>query len=62
MNKYLIILGLEALLEQVNNSKELMYKSDYNKRIKEINEQIDLMKELDINFSTLKKYEIYNNK
>jgi len=62
MNKYLIILGLEALLEQVNNSKELMYKSDYNKRIKEINEQIDLMKELDINFSTLKKYERYNNK
>jgi len=62
MNKYLIILGLETLLEQVNNSKELMYKSDYNKRIKEINEQIDLMKELDINFSTLKKYEIYNNK
>mgnify|MGYP001278760096 FL=1 len=62
MNKYLIILGLEALLEQVNNSKELMYKSDYNKRIKEINEQIDLMKELDINFSTLKKYEKYNNK
>jgi|TARA_B100001094_G_scaffold82990_1_gene79268 hypothetical protein len=62
MNKYLIILGLETLLEQVNNSKELMYKSDYNKRIKEINEQIDLMKELDINFSTLKKYEKYNNK
>jgi hypothetical protein len=62
MNKYLIILGLEALLEQVNNSKELMYKSDYNKRIKEINEQINLMKELDINFSTLKKYERYNNK
>jgi hypothetical protein len=62
MNKYLIILGLETLLEQVNNSKELMYKSDYNKRIKEINEQINLMKELDINFSTLKKYEKYNNK
>lgn len=60
MNKYLIILGLETLLEQVNNSKELMYKSDYNKRIKEINEQIDLMKELDINFSTLKKYERYD--
>jgi len=61
MNKYLIILGLETLLEQVNNSKELMYKSDYNKRIKEINEQIDLMKELDINFSTLKKYERYDS-
>tara|TARA_B100001063_G_scaffold207414_1_gene203298 strand:- start:52 stop:240 length:189 start_codon:yes stop_codon:yes gene_type:complete len=62
MNKYLIILGLEKLLEQVKDSKELMYKSDYNKRIKEINEQIDLMKELDINFSTFKKYEKYNNK
>tara|TARA_B100001059_G_scaffold225612_1_gene253012 strand:- start:250 stop:435 length:186 start_codon:yes stop_codon:yes gene_type:complete len=57
MNKYLIILGLEALLEQVNNSKDLMYKSDYNKRVKEINEQINIMKELDINFSTFKKYE-----
>jgi len=45
MNKYLIILGLEALLEQVKNSKELMYKSDYNKRIKEINEQINIMEE-----------------
>ena len=57
MNKYLIILGLEALLEQVNNSKDLMYKSNYNKRVKEINEQINIMKELDINFSTFKKYE-----
>ena len=52
MNKYLIILGLEALLEQVNNSKDLMYKSDYNKKIKEINEQINIMKEytFDYNF------------
>jgi hypothetical protein len=61
MNKYLIILGLETLLEQVKNSEDLMYKSDYNKRIKEINEQINLMKELDINFSTLKKYEKYDS-
>ena len=39
MNKYLIILGLETLLEQVKNS-------DNNKeRIKEINEQINIMKE-----------------
>lgn len=63
MNKYLIILGLEALLEQVKDSKDFFkYKPDYNKRIKEINEQIDLMKELDIKFSTFKKYEKYNNK
>lgn len=41
MNKYLIILGLETLLEQVQNS-------DNNKeRIKEINEQIQIMKEYD---------------
>lgn len=41
MNKYLIILGLEALLEQVKNS-------DNNKeRIKEINEQIQIIKEYD---------------
>jgi len=45
MNKYLIILGLEALLEQLKNSKEFWYKSDYNKREKEINEQIKIMKE-----------------
>ena len=41
MNKYLIILGLETLLEQVKNS-------DNNKeRIKEINEQIQIVKEYD---------------
>jgi len=41
MNKYLIILSLETLLEQVKNS-------DNNKeRIKEINEQIQIMKEYD---------------
>jgi len=39
MNKYLIILSLETLLEQVKNS-------DNNKeRIKEINEQIQIIKE-----------------
>ena len=41
MNKYLIILGLEALLEQVNNS------DNNKKRIKEIEEQIKIMKEYD---------------
>lgn len=52
MNKYLIILGLEALLEQVKDSKDLMYKSDYNKRVKEIEEQINIMKKykFDYNF------------
>lgn len=43
MNKYLIILGLEALLEQVNNS------DNNKKRIKEIEEQIKIMKEYDGN-------------
>lgn len=48
MNKYLIILALEALLEQVKNSEwTFAYKSDYEKRIKEINEQIKIMKEYD---------------
>ena len=43
MNKYLIILSLETLLEQVKNS-------DNNKeRIKEINEQIQIVKEYDYN-------------
>ena len=43
MNRYLIILGLETLLEQVKNS-------DNNKeRIKEINEQIQIIKEYDYN-------------
>ena len=52
MNKYLIILGLEALLEQVKDSKDLMYESDYNKRVKEIEEQINIMKKykFDYNF------------
>tara|TARA_B100000925_G_C21609198_1_gene303919 strand:- start:5 stop:217 length:213 start_codon:yes stop_codon:yes gene_type:complete len=53
MNKYLIILALEALLEQVKNSEwTFAYKSDYEKRIKEINEQIKIMKkyEFDYNF------------
>ena len=41
MNKYLIILGLETLLEQVKNS-------DNNKeRIKEINEQIQIIRKYD---------------
>jgi|TARA_R100000482_G_scaffold108153_1_gene50478 flagellin-specific chaperone FliS len=48
MNKYLIILGLEKLLEQVKDSKDLMFKSDYNKRVKEITEQIKFIKELKV--------------
>ena len=42
MNKYLIILALETLLEQVVDSRE--YSSDYKKRIKEIKEQIDIVR------------------
>ena len=53
MNKYLIILALEALLEQVNIegslTPNLEYKSIYNKRVKEIEEQINIMKEYDNN-------------
>ena len=44
MNKYLIILALETLLEQVKNTKGFGSESDYNKRIKEIEEQIRLIK------------------
>ena len=55
MNKYLIILGLEALLEQLVDSRK--NSNDYKERIKEIEEQINIMKELDIKFSTFKKYE-----
>ena len=45
MNKYLIILALEALLEQVKNSEwTFAYKSDYEKRVKEINKQIKIIK------------------
>jgi len=51
MNKYLIILGLEKLLEQVKDSKDLMYKSDYNKRVKEINEQIQIIKEYEFDYN-----------
>ena len=43
MNKYLIILALETLLEQVVDSRE--YSTDYKKRIKEIEEQIKIIKE-----------------
>ena len=42
MNKYLIILALETLLEQVVDSRE--YSSDYTERIKEIKEQIDIVR------------------
>ena len=50
MNKYLIILGLEALLEQLVDSRE--NSNDYKERIKEIEKQINIMKEytFDYNF------------
>ena len=56
MNKFLIILALETLHEQVRNDSVWSSQSDNKKRIKEINEQIKIMKELDIKFSTLIKY------
>tara|TARA_E500000331_G_scaffold31081_1_gene26121 strand:+ start:196 stop:336 length:141 start_codon:yes stop_codon:yes gene_type:complete len=43
MNKYLIILALETLLEQVVDSRE--NSNDNKERIKEINEQINIIKE-----------------
>jgi hypothetical protein len=50
MNKYLIILALEALLEQLVDSRE--NSNDYKERIKEIEEQINIMKKykFDYNF------------
>ena len=50
MNKYLIILGLEALLEQLVDSRK--NSNDYKERIKEIEEQINIMKKykFDYNF------------
>lgn len=50
MNKYLIILGLEALLEQLVDSRE--NSNDNKERIKEIEEQINIMKKykFDYNF------------
>ena len=50
MNKHLIILALETLHEQVRNDSVWSSQSDNKKRIKEINEQIKI----------IKKY--YNNK
>jgi hypothetical protein len=47
MNKYIIILALETLLEQVNDSRE--NSNDYKNRIKEIEEQIKIIKEYDYN-------------
>ena len=43
MNKYLIILALETLLEQVVDSRE--NSNDNKKRIKEIEENIKIVKE-----------------
>ena len=45
MNKDLIISGLHLLLEQIKNSEwTFAYKSDYEKRVKEINKQIKIIK------------------
>ena len=44
MNKYLIILALETLLEQVVDSRE--NSNDNKERIKEIEEQIQIVKKL----------------
>jgi len=43
MNKYLIILALETLLEQVVDSRE--NSNDHKERIKEIEENIKIVKE-----------------
>jgi len=50
MNKYLIILALEELLEQLVDSRK--NSNDYKERIKEIEEQINIMKKykFDYNF------------
>lgn len=45
MNKYLIILALETLHEQCRNDSVWSSQSDNKKRIKEIEEQIQIMKE-----------------
>ena len=44
MNKYLITLALETLLEQIVDSRE--NSNDYKDRIKEIEEQIKIVKKL----------------
>jgi len=44
MNKYLITLALETLLEQVVDSRE--NSNDNKERIKEIEEQIQIVKKL----------------
>ncbi len=45
MNKHLIILALETLHEQCKNDSVWGSLSDNKKRIKEINEQINIIKE-----------------
>ncbi len=44
MNKYLIVLALETLLEQVVDSRE--NSNDNKERIKEIEEQISIIKNI----------------
>ena len=44
MNKYLIVLALETLLEQVVDSRE--NSNDNKERIKEIEEQINVIKNI----------------
>ena len=52
MNKYLIVLALETLLEQVVDSRE--NSNDNKERIKEIEEQINIIKNI--------QYEIYKER
>jgi hypothetical protein len=49
INKHLIILALETLHEQVRNDSVWSSQSDNKKRIKEINEQIKIIKSYDNN-------------
>jgi len=49
MNKHLIILALETLHEQCKNDSVWSSQSDNKKRIKEIKEQIKIIKEYDYN-------------
>ena len=44
MNKYLIILALETLLEQCRNDSAWSSQSDNKERIKEIKENIDIIR------------------
>jgi hypothetical protein len=51
MNKHLIILALETLHEQCKNDSVWSSQSDNKKRIKEIKEQIKIMKEYEFDYN-----------